>query len=54
MCRIGFKAEGDDELSVATGEEVTVQAEIEGWVQVVRARDGARGLVPATYISPPS
>ena len=44
------EAEGEDELSVALGEEVTVHAEVEGWVQVTRARDGVRGLVPASYV----
>ena len=47
----GFQAEGEDELSVEPGEEVTVHAEVEGWVQATRARDGMRGLVPASYVA---
>ena len=47
----GFQAEGEDELSVELGEEVTVHAEVEGWVQATRARDGVRGLVPASYVA---
>ncbi len=37
---------------MAPGEEVTVHVEVEGWVQVTRARDGQKGLVPASYIGP--
>ncbi len=48
--RAGFQAESEEELSVAPGEEVTVHAEVEGWLQVTRARDGVRGLVPASYV----
>ncbi len=48
--RAGFEAETEDEVSVAVGEEVTVHAEVEGWLQVTRARDGRKGLVPASYI----
>lgn len=47
----GFEAEAEDELSVVPGDEVTVHVEIEGWVQVTRARDGQKGLVPASYLS---
>ncbi|CAL8471398.1 g10940 [Coccomyxa elongata] len=47
----GFDAEAEDELSVVPGEEVTVHVEIEGWVQVTRARDGQKGLVPASYLN---
>lgn len=46
----GFDAEAEDELSVTAGDEVTVHVEIEGWVQVTRARDGQKGLVPASYV----
>ena len=49
-CCAGFEAETEDEVSVALGEEVTVHVEVEGWVQVTRARDGRKGLVPASYI----
>lgn len=35
---------------MAPGEEVTVHVEVEGWVQVTRARGGHKGLVPASYI----
>ena len=42
-------AETDDELSVAPGEIIVIQAEIDGWYQVTRVSDGARGLIPASY-----
>jgi hypothetical protein len=45
-----FDAENDDELSVAAGDAVTVVAEVDGWLHVARGRDGARGLVPASYV----
>ena len=48
----GFEAETEDELSVVPGDEVTVQVEVEGWVQVTRDRDGKKGLVPASYLQP--
>jgi hypothetical protein len=51
LCCAGFDAEAEDELSVAAGDEVTVHVEIEGWVQVTRARDGQKGLVPASYLA---
>lgn len=51
MCCAGFDAEAEDELSVVPGDEVTVHVEIEGWVQVTRARDGQKGLVPASYLN---
>lgn len=46
----GFEAETEDELSVDPGDEVTVQVEVEGWVQITRERDGKKGLVPASYL----
>jgi hypothetical protein len=46
-----FVAEADDELSVAPGDSVVVQAEIDGWYQVTRVSDGKRGLVPASYVT---
>ena len=42
-------AETDDELSVAPGEVIVIQAEVDGWYQVARVSDGARGLIPASY-----
>lgn len=48
----GFEAETEDELSVVPGDEVTVQVEVEGWVQITRDRDGKKGLVPASYLQP--
>lgn len=44
-----FVAETDDELSVAPGDFIVIQAEIDGWYQVTRLSDGARGLIPASY-----
>jgi len=44
-------AEADDELSVAAGDGVVIQAEIDGWYQVTRVSDGRRGLVPASYVT---
>ena len=32
------------------GDEVTVQVEVEGWVQIMRNKDGQKGLVPASYL----
>ena len=29
-----FEAESEEEVSVATGDEVSVQAEVDGWYQV--------------------
>ncbi len=46
---VAFAAETDDELSVAPGEIIVIQAEIDGWYQVTRLSDGARGLIPASY-----
>jgi hypothetical protein len=45
-----FSAEADGELSVAAGDRVVVEAEVDGWYSVVRESDGARGLVPASYV----
>jgi len=45
-----FDAEAEGELSVAVGEEVWVESEIDGWYGVYREGDGARGLVPASYV----
>jgi hypothetical protein len=45
-----FDAEAEGELSVAVGEEVWVEAEVDGWYSVYREGDGLRGLVPASYV----
>lgn len=45
-----FDAEAEGELSVAVGDSLWVEAEVDGWYQVVRDGDGSRGLVPATYV----
>ncbi|KAI8462946.1 MAG: hypothetical protein J3K34DRAFT_527396 [Monoraphidium minutum] len=45
-----FDAEAEGELTVAEGEPVWVEAETDGWFTVVREADGARGLVPASYV----
>ncbi|KAF8062701.1 SPAC3H8.02 [Scenedesmus sp. PABB004] len=45
-----FDAEAEGELSVAVGDGLWVEAEVDGWYTVVRDGDGARGLVPATYV----
>lgn len=46
----GFEAETEDELTVMPGDEVTVQVEVEGWMQITRNKDGQKGLVPASYL----
>ena len=46
----GFEGETEDELTVFPGDEVTVQVEVEGWVQITRDKDGQKGLVPASYL----
>jgi len=46
----GFEAETQDELTVFPGDAVTVQVEVEGWVQITRDEDGKKGLVPASYL----
>ena len=46
----GFEAETEDELTVSPGDAVTVQVEVEGWVQITRDKDGQKGLVPASYL----
>lgn len=48
-CRAEFAAETDDELSVAPGDAIVIQAEVDGWFQVTRTSDGRRGLIPASY-----
>lgn len=45
-----FDAEAEGELSVAVGDSLWVEAEVDGWYQVVRDGDGARGLVPTSYV----
>jgi hypothetical protein len=45
-----FSAEADGELSVSPGDRVAVEAEVDGWYSVVRESDGARGLIPASYV----
>lgn len=46
----GFQAEAEGELTVTEGDVVLVEAEIDGWYQVYRPNDGARGLVPLSYM----
>jgi len=45
-----FDAEAEGELSVGEGDAIWVEAETDGWFTVVRESDGARGLVPASYV----
>eukprot|EP00882_Tetradesmus_deserticola_P017950 GHRQ01019261.1.p1 GENE.GHRQ01019261.1~~GHRQ01019261.1.p1 ORF type:complete len:246 (+),score=99.71 GHRQ01019261.1:1218-1955(+) len=45
-----FDAEAEGELSVAVGDSLWVEAEVDGWYQAVRDGDGARGLVPTSYV----
>lgn len=45
-----FDAEAEGELTVAVGDSLWVETEVDGWYQVVRDGDGARGLVPTTYV----
>lgn len=45
-----FDAEAEGELTVAVGDSLWVETEVDGWYQVVRDADGARGLVPTTYV----
>ena len=45
-----FDAEAEGELSVAVGDSLWVETEVDGWYQVVRDGDGARGLVPSSYV----
>lgn len=45
-----FDAEAEGELSVAVGDRLWVETEVDGWYQVVRDGDGARGLVPSSYV----
>ncbi len=47
-----FEVESEEELSVVAGDEVAVIGkEDDGWIQVSRARDGKKGLVPVSYLS---
>lgn len=46
-----FEAALPEELTVARGDTVSVVADVDGWLDVVRDRDGARGLVPASYVA---
>lgn len=46
----GFDAEAEGELTVGVGDSLWVEAEVDGWYQVVRDGDGARGLVPTSYV----
>ena len=40
------------QVAVSKGDEVEVEGEeIEGWLQVLRLTDGARGLVPAWSVT---
>lgn len=45
-----FDAEAEGELTVAVGDSLWVETEVDGWYQVVRDADGARGLVPTSYV----
>lgn len=45
-----FEGEAEGELTVAVGDSLWVETEVDGWYQVVRDGDGARGLVPTTYV----
>ena len=45
-----FHAEAEGELTVGVGDTLWVETEVDGWYQVVRDGDGARGLVPTTYV----
>ena len=47
-----FMAQGDDEVTVAAGDEVTVvdDTKSEEWWQVRRLKNGREGVVPSSYI----
>eukprot|EP00775_Hariotina_reticulata_P009315 gene9315-9480_t len=45
-----FDAEAEGELGVGVGESLWVESEVDGWYMVVRDGDGARGLVPTSYV----
>ncbi|GAX84107.1 hypothetical protein CEUSTIGMA_g11530.t1 [Chlamydomonas eustigma] len=45
-----FTAEQENELTVKVGDDVVVGAEIDGWYQTTRLRDGVSGLIPASYV----
>lgn len=47
-----FMAQGDDEVTVATGDEVVIIDDMksEEWWQVRRLRNGKEGVVPSSYI----
>ena len=45
-----FMAQGDDEVTVAEGDEVIILDEGEEWWQVRRLKNGKEGVVPASYI----
>lgn len=47
-----FMAQGDDEVTVAAGDEVTVidDTKSEEWWQVRRVKNGREGVVPSSYI----
>ncbi|KAK9794598.1 hypothetical protein WJX73_004152 [Symbiochloris irregularis] len=44
-----FEGQLAEELTVYRGEEVEVEAEVDGWLHCISSR-GAKGLVPATYV----
>ena len=48
-----FAPSEDWQLACAAGDRVTVTAEDDGlgWVEVVREADGAKGLVPLSYLT---
>ncbi|EFX01019.1 cytoskeleton assembly control protein [Grosmannia clavigera kw1407] len=47
-----FMAQGDDEVTVAAGDEVTVldDTRSEEWTQVRRVKNGKEGVVPSSYV----
>ncbi|KAK8056735.1 hypothetical protein PG993_001962 [Apiospora rasikravindrae] len=47
-----FMAQGDDEVTVAVGDEVTIIDDLksEEWWQVRRVKNGKEGVVPSSYI----
>jgi hypothetical protein len=45
-----FDAEAEGELGVGVGDSLWVESEVDGWYMVVRDSDGARGLVPTSYV----
>eukprot|EP00004_Rigifila_ramosa_P009051 TRINITY_DN2050_c0_g1_i1.p1 TRINITY_DN2050_c0_g1~~TRINITY_DN2050_c0_g1_i1.p1 ORF type:complete len:435 (-),score=115.51 TRINITY_DN2050_c0_g1_i1:111-1394(-) len=46
-----YNAEGEDELSIKTGETVTVEEENEGWY-IGTNSSGKKGMFPSNYVTP--